>query len=312
MSGLSSRLPGHGGPTARPWPSSRRRHRRPEIAPAATRRRAGPRRDRPPDPVARDPDDPRGQPRPAEPRRDQGRRPPGVERLGRLDPDRALLPLAAARRPRRGQAARLARLSTRSSTCSATSTRSMLTRLREFGGLQSYPSPHEGPRPGRLLDRARSASARSRRSSRPSPIATCELHFHEHDRPAPGPAVRRAGRRRRARRGQRLGGRPRGRARRPRQRHDDRRPQPPEPRPGHARDPRPALEGMFAAAGWQVIEAKYGRRLQAALRAARRRGAAPAHRRHGQRGVPDPHPAAGAGGPRAADRRRPSRVTATR
>ena len=27
------------------------------------------------------------------------------------------------------------------------------TTLREFGGLQSYPSPHEGPRPRRLLDR---------------------------------------------------------------------------------------------------------------------------------------------------------------
>ncbi len=31
--------------------------------------------------------------------------------------------------------------------------RDYLTRLREFGGLQSYPSPHQGPRPGRLLDR---------------------------------------------------------------------------------------------------------------------------------------------------------------
>ena len=47
-----------------------------------------------------------------------------------------------------------------------------LTTLREFGGLQSYPSAHEGPRPGRLLDRLASASARPRRSGARSPTAT--------------------------------------------------------------------------------------------------------------------------------------------
>ncbi len=46
------------------------------------------------------------------------------------------------------------------------------------------------------------------------------------------------------------------------------------------------LAAMFEAAGWQVITVKYGRRLQRALRARRRRGAAPAHRRDDQRGVP--------------------------
>ena len=46
------------------------------------------------------------------------------------------------------------------------------------------------------------------------------------------------------------------------------------------------LEGMFAAAGWQVITVKYGRPARAAVRPARRRRAAPAHRRHAQPGVP--------------------------
>ena len=49
---------------------------------------------------------------------------------------------------------------------------------------------------------------------------------------------------------------------------------------------------MFAAAGWHVIEAKYGRRLQERFAHAGRRGAARADRRHGERGVPGPDPAA--------------------
>ena len=52
------------------------------------------------------------------------------------------------------------------------------------------------------------------------------------------------------------------------------------------------VEGMFAAAGWHVIEAKYGRLLQEKFAPAGRRRAARADRRHGERGVPGPHPAA--------------------
>ena len=55
--------------------------------------------------VALDLDDPQRQPSPAEPRRAQGRRPPGVERLGRDLDDRALSRCAAAAGPGRGQAA---------------------------------------------------------------------------------------------------------------------------------------------------------------------------------------------------------------
>ena len=78
----------------------------------------------------------------------QGRRPPGLVGLGRLDPDRALLRdwLRAGDRVSR-QAARLARSSTPSSTCSATSTARYLTTLRAFGGLQAYPSRTKDPDP---------------------------------------------------------------------------------------------------------------------------------------------------------------------
>ena len=55
----------------------------------------------------------------------------------------------------------------------------------------------------------------------------------------------------------------------------------------------PRLERMFAAAGWQVLEAKYGRRLREAF--ARPGGEALRARidEHGERGVPGPHPQAG-------------------
>ena len=46
------------------------------------------------------------------------------------------------------------------------------------------------------------------------------------------------------------------------------------------------IAAMFEAAGWQTITVKYGRRLRRAVRARRRRGAARAHRRDAQRGVP--------------------------
>src|SRR5439155_10839747 len=56
--------------------------------------------------VALDLDDPQRQSPPAEPRRAQGRRPSGLERLGRDPDDRALSRRHAAAGPGRGQAAR--------------------------------------------------------------------------------------------------------------------------------------------------------------------------------------------------------------
>ena len=219
--------------------------------------------------VAGDADDPRGQPRPAQPRRHQGRRPPGLSRLGRLDPDRALLPLAAARRPRRRSSRTPAPPSTPSQYLLGNLDRALPD--RRCASSAACRRTRAAPRTRiRSTSRpARSASAPSRRCSPRWPTATRGHHFGGagHRRPT---AVRRAGRRRRARRGQRLGGGRRGRAPRPRQRHLDRRPQPPEPRPRHPRASASASSRRcFAAAGWQVLEAKYGRRLQAALRRSR-------------------------------------------
>ena len=200
------------------------------------------RRHREPDPVARRPDDPRGEPRPAEHRRDQGRRPPGLERLGRLDPDRALLPLAARGRPRRDQAARLAGLPL-APVPAGQPRRVDADAAARVRRAPVVPVPDQGPGPGRLLDGLGRARAPSRRCSRPSPTATCgstsakriasqpERRFvalvgdAELDEGNVWEAIARGG------------------AGRARQRHDDRRPQPPEPRPGRARDPHPAGRG---------------------------------------------------------------------
>ena len=64
-------------------------------------------------------DDPQRQPCPAESRRAEGRRPPGLVRVGRFDHDGALFRDPAAAGPRRGEAARRRRCSTPSTTCSA-------------------------------------------------------------------------------------------------------------------------------------------------------------------------------------------------
>ena len=79
--------------------------------------------------------------------------------------------------------------------------RSYLTTLRARGGLQSYPSPHQGPRRGRLLDRLGRSGRRRPALRRGDPA----LRRRALRRAAAQP-IRRARRRRRARRGQRLGG----------------------------------------------------------------------------------------------------------
>ena len=62
--------------------------------------------------------------------------------------------------------------STPCSTCSGVSTATQLPTLRDFGGLQAYPSAHQGPRPASTSRPAPSASAPRRRCSRRSPTAT--------------------------------------------------------------------------------------------------------------------------------------------
>ncbi len=108
--------------------------------------------------------------------------------------------------------------------------RAYLTELRAFGGLQSYPSRAQGPRPGRLLDglggdrRDRDDLERARAPLRRRPL-----------RGAAGRTPRRAARRRRARRGRDLGGARRSRGPAPRRGAVDRRPQPPVAGPRRAR-----------------------------------------------------------------------------
>ena len=74
------------------------------------------------------------------PRRAEGRRPPGVVRLGRDADDRALFRRAAARRTGSRSSRTPRRCSTPSNTCSAGRRRDKLERFRALGGAQSYPS----------------------------------------------------------------------------------------------------------------------------------------------------------------------------
>ena len=108
--------------------------------------------------------------------------------------------------------------------------RGYLTTLRQFGGLQSYPSPHEGPRPGRLLDRL----GRPRRDRADLGRARAPLRRRALRR-AGRRAPDRADRRRRARRGRLLGGDRRPDGEQARRGHVGRRPQPPVARPRRAR-----------------------------------------------------------------------------
>ena len=112
-------------------------------------------------------------------------------------------------RPRRDQAARLARPTTRSSTCWATSIASMLTRLREFGGLQSYPSRTKDPDP---VDFSTGSVGLGAVAPMFAALADryLRLHFRESIASQPERRFVALGRRRGARRGQRLGGDPRG------------------------------------------------------------------------------------------------------
>ena len=168
---------------------------------------------------------------------------------------------------------------------------------------------------------ARSASAPRRPCSPASSTATCEAHFGLGNRPP----LRGADRRRRARRGQRLGGHLRHGHARPRQRHVDRRLQPPEPRPRRAGHPLGASSRRCSpTTAGTSSRSSTAPRLRAAYALRRRRDAAPAHRRDAERRVPEPAAAAGrarsatrcvAGAPRrrtAASWRACSRTTPTR
>ena len=106
--------------------------------------------------VALDLDDPQRQPSAAEPRRAQGRRPSGVERLGRDLDDRALSRCDAAAGPGRGQAARRAGVPRAAISSRAGRAATSSSGSARFGGAQSYPS--------RTKDGATSSISRPARS----------------------------------------------------------------------------------------------------------------------------------------------------
>ena len=131
------------------------------------------------DPVARDPDDPRGEPRPPESRWPEGRRPPGVvaPRWSRSSPRSTCAgcapgtssPSSRTRRPR----------TTRCSTCWASLDRAADRSSGRSAASSRTHQPDEGPRPDRLLDRLRRAGRRRADVRGRSPTATCATHFRE-------------------------------------------------------------------------------------------------------------------------------------
>ena len=103
--------------------------------------------------VARDGDRPPRQQGAADALGREGRRPPGVVGVDGRDHDRAVVRAPARAGPRLGQAARRRRCCTRSTTCSASSTRSYLTDAARVRRAAELSEPGQGPRPRRLLDR---------------------------------------------------------------------------------------------------------------------------------------------------------------
>ena len=135
----AERLRGGGDVTHRGRAAERGRARRP-------RRRAAARA------VAGGGDRPPRQPRAPEPLGREGRRPPGVERVDGVADDRAVVRVPRGARPRVGQAARLAgaardQLPARPARAALPDDAAPVRRPAVL------PVAHEGPRPGRLLDR---------------------------------------------------------------------------------------------------------------------------------------------------------------
>ena len=173
--------------------------------------------------------------------------------------------------------------------------RRYLTTLREYGGLQSYPSRTKDPDP---VDYS-TGSRRPRRHRADLGRARAPLRRRALRRPARR-APDRADRRRRARRGRLLGGDRRPDGRPPRRGHVGRRPQPPVARPRRPRHrrrpPRRDVRGRRLAH-------RDGQVRPAAAQAPR---PARPHRRDAQRGVP-----AAAARRRARAARRASRSPST-
>ena len=123
-------------------------------------------------PVARRAHDPRGEPGPAERGRPQGGRPPGVIGIDGLDPQRAVPPLAATRRPRRHQAPLQPGVS-RPPLPDGRPRREVADDAPPVRWAPVVPVAHQGPRPDRLLDGLCRPGRRGTACSRRSPTSTC-------------------------------------------------------------------------------------------------------------------------------------------
>ncbi len=244
------------------------------------------------------------QPRAGEPLRREGGRPPGVERLDGQPHVRALVLGAARRGPRVGQAARLAGAAR--DQLPAGPPRAPLPRdAARVRGPAELSQPHQGPRPGGLLDRLgghRRHRPDLERVRAPLPRAPSLRGA------ADGPPDRPRGRRR-ARRGRDLGGGGRPRRGQARRGAVGGGPQPPVARPRGARHRLRALGQHVRGRGLAGDQRQVRRAAGRAVRAARRARAAPAHRRDAQRGVPAPaalHPGGAARAPARRRRRAPA------
>ena len=153
-------------------------------------------------------------------------------RLDGVDHDRAVVPARCAPRTGSRSSRTPRRCCTPSTTCSASSTPRYLTTLREFGGLQSYPSRSKDPDP---VDYSTGSVGIGATAPIWGAIARRYVARPIGARRDRGRAAVLAGRRRRARRGRRLGGGARPDGRRARRGRLDRRPQPAVAGPGRAR-----------------------------------------------------------------------------
>ena len=104
------------------------------------------------------------QPGAAQPERAQGRRAPGVQRVDGHDHDRRCGSSSCGPSDRVSVKPHASPVLHALEYLLGQLDASYLTTLREFGGLQTYPSRLKDPVPGRLLHRLASASARPRRS----------------------------------------------------------------------------------------------------------------------------------------------------
>ena len=196
--------------------------------------------------------------------------------------------LPARRRPRRGQAARLAGLPRHPVPARQPAARVPDRRCASSSGLQAYPSRTKDPDPVDFSTGSVGLGAVAPAFAALATATPSTTSAQRHRAP-----LRRAGRRRRAGRGQRLGGGRRGGARRASATCSGSSTSTARASTGSSPASAPrSCKALFADSGWHVLEAKYGRRLQAAF--ARPGGEALRRRidEMSQRGVPGADPPA--------------------